>query len=66
LHFAVQSGHAAVARVLMTNYNASSTIRNNAGLHFSILLHFKPSFWLTYLRAQAAWLLMSLPVPLAA
>jgi ankyrin repeat protein len=31
LHFAVQSGHAAVARILITNHNARTTIKNNAG-----------------------------------
>ena len=33
LHFAVQSGHAAVARILITNHNARTTIKNNAGLN---------------------------------
>ena len=33
LHFAVQSGHAAVARVLITNHNAQTTIKNNAGFY---------------------------------
>jgi hypothetical protein len=33
LHFAVQSGHAAVARVLITHHNAKTTIKNGAGLN---------------------------------
>ncbi len=35
LHFAVQSGHAAVARILITNHNASTSIKNNAGVTHS-------------------------------
>jgi hypothetical protein len=60
LHFAVQSGHAAVARVLITNHNAKTTIKNNSGPDKSAVFFNFPHF---FTNCQVAALLMLLPAP---